>query len=390
MDFLSVKEIAQKWNISARTVNMYLNSGRVPGAIRKDHAWLIPKDAQKPEDRRRKINKVLEICEKKCFMPILMISYASVESKDALAQIGDDEEYAMAQAGQFYFQGESSRAMELTENYLCSPCTDIRLSALWLHAMSAVSCGKIDTCVNDFAQIKREGEMAQDDRIKAESMFISMTADIYFHRENIDANTLMSYIPLLPYGIRYFVMYGRAHALYLNKNYSRCIGEVEAALTLMSEPYPIATIYLSIVGAMASNSLALHNEAQKFFNIAWNTAYPEGYFEPFAEHHGLLQGLIERKIRSSQPALYSKISELVYKFSRGWMKIHNPESKTKVTDMLTPYEFSIAMLAAKGRTNKEISEYMSISVNSVKAYLATIYQKIGITKRSELIYYVNY
>ena len=47
-------------------------------------------------------------------------------------------------------------------------------------------------------------------------------------------------------------------------------------------------------------------------------------------------------------------------------------------------------LAAKGRTNKEIADYMSISVNSVKAYLTTIYQKIGITKRSDLKFYVNY
>ena len=72
------------------------------------------------------------------------------------------------------------------------------------------------------------------------------------------------------------------------------------------------------------------------------------------------------------------------------MKIHNTSSKRKVTDALTPYEFSIAMLAAKGRSNKEIADYMYISVASVKTYLATIYQKIGITKRTDLKYYVNY
>ena len=48
------------------------------------------------------------------------------------------------------------------------------------------------------------------------------------------------------------------------------------------------------------------------------------------------------------------------------------------------------MLAAKGRSNKEIADYMYISVASVKTYLATIYQKIGITKRTDLKYYVNY
>ena len=48
------------------------------------------------------------------------------------------------------------------------------------------------------------------------------------------------------------------------------------------------------------------------------------------------------------------------------------------------------MLAAKLYVYLLIADYMSISVNSVKTYLATIYQKIGITKRSDLKYYVNY
>ena len=165
---------------------------------------------------------------------------------------------------------------------------------------------------------------------------------------------------------------------------------MEAATALMQPAYPVAAIYLNIVGAMASNSLARHDDAQRFFDRAWALAMPEGYIEPFAEHHGMLQGLVERKLRSTQPELYQQLSKLVYRFSRGWMKIHNPTSTRKVTDTLTPYEFSIAMLAAKGRTNKEIADYMSISVNSVKAYLATIYQKIGITKRSDLKFYVNY
>lgn len=54
------------------------------------------------------------------------------------------------------------------------------------------------------------------------------------------------------------------------------------------------------------------------------------------------------------------------------MKIHNPVSTLQVTDALTPYEFSIAMLAAKGRSNKEIAALMGISVNTVKSYMESI------------------
>ena len=53
MDHLTIREIAEKWNVSVRTVNYYLNAGRIPGAVRKTGEWLVPADAQRPADRRK-------------------------------------------------------------------------------------------------------------------------------------------------------------------------------------------------------------------------------------------------------------------------------------------------------------------------------------------------
>lgn len=390
MDYSTVKETAQRWGVSVRTVNMYLNAGRVPGAVRKEHGWLVPADAQKPVDRRCKQGEAPPARVVKRFMPILSMSLGKGGFAEAVARLDDAEERIVAWAGHHYFRGEAVQTMELAARVFASESAEIRLSARWLHAMAAVGLGDAENCRADFAEVMREGENAPDDAARAQSEFIRMVAKIYFHEEDIDISQLMPHFSHLSKGARYLALYGRAHALYLHREYHQAIGEVEAATALMQRAYPVPAIYLNIVGAMASNSLARHEDAQRFFDRAWELASPEGYIEPFVEHHGLLQGLVERKLRGGQPELYQKLSELVLRFSRGWMKIHNPTSRFKVTDALTPYEFSIAMLAAKGRTNKEIADYMSISVNSVKTYLATIYQKIGITKRSDLKYYVNY
>ena len=56
MDYSTVKETAQRWGVSVRTVNMYLNAGRVPGAVRKEHGWLVPADAQKPDRKSTRLN----------------------------------------------------------------------------------------------------------------------------------------------------------------------------------------------------------------------------------------------------------------------------------------------------------------------------------------------
>lgn len=53
MDYLTVKEAAEKWGISARAVTYQITDGRIPGIIRKGSMWLIPESAPKPLDRRR-------------------------------------------------------------------------------------------------------------------------------------------------------------------------------------------------------------------------------------------------------------------------------------------------------------------------------------------------
>lgn len=54
MEYLTVKELGDKWGITSRMVNVYCSKGRIPGAIKKGNLWLVPSDAVKPEDQRRK------------------------------------------------------------------------------------------------------------------------------------------------------------------------------------------------------------------------------------------------------------------------------------------------------------------------------------------------
>ena len=58
MKYVSVKEIAEKWNITRRRVSKLCSEGRIKGAVLKGNTWLIPSDAQKPDDpRRTKVDK---------------------------------------------------------------------------------------------------------------------------------------------------------------------------------------------------------------------------------------------------------------------------------------------------------------------------------------------
>lgn len=54
MEYLTTTEMSIKWDISSRRIAILCEQGRVDGAIKKGKMWLIPADASKPIDSRRK------------------------------------------------------------------------------------------------------------------------------------------------------------------------------------------------------------------------------------------------------------------------------------------------------------------------------------------------
>ena len=107
------------------------------------------------------------------------------------------------------------------------------------------------------------------------------------------------------------------------------------------------------------------------------------------EYHGLLQGVLEICLRKGEPEIYKKLVDNIIAFSRGWMDVHNSQVNGDVTDLLTPLEFSIAMLACRDWTNKEIARHMDLSVNTVKHYVSDILEKLNIDKREKIKDFVN-
>ena len=60
MEYISCAEAAAKWDISERRVQKLCEGERIPGAAKVSRVWLIPKDAEKPIDGRRKVDRDLK------------------------------------------------------------------------------------------------------------------------------------------------------------------------------------------------------------------------------------------------------------------------------------------------------------------------------------------
>ncbi len=59
LEYISASEAAKKWGISERRVQKLCEDNRIEGVAKFSYMWLIPKDAEKPSDERRKENKKL-------------------------------------------------------------------------------------------------------------------------------------------------------------------------------------------------------------------------------------------------------------------------------------------------------------------------------------------
>ncbi len=55
MNYLSVTQIAEKWDMTPRRVQVLCNEGRIVGAQRVGNVWTIPENAEKPMDARKKV-----------------------------------------------------------------------------------------------------------------------------------------------------------------------------------------------------------------------------------------------------------------------------------------------------------------------------------------------
>jgi len=54
MDYITIKEASEKWGVSTRAITYHVVAGRIPGVIRVGNMWMIPKDAPRPPDRRKR------------------------------------------------------------------------------------------------------------------------------------------------------------------------------------------------------------------------------------------------------------------------------------------------------------------------------------------------
>ena len=200
--------------------------------------------------------------------------------------------------------------------------------------------------------------------------------------------SLVDYICYLPEGLKIFSYYVLAHEAYLRQEYTYSLGMMEAAMMMSPKEYPLPFIYTYLAEAICMMNLMHVGEAKKRFMEAWDIAEKEHFLQPFIEHYGLLQGLVEVCLKKSHPQIYKKIVDLSADFSHGWSELHNRATANRVTGDLSRTEFTIAMLYNRGWTIKEIAAHLEMSPRTISNHVRVIYEKLGVKNKKDLKEYL--
>ena len=63
MEYLSISQVAEKWRLSTRRINVLCSEVRILGATKIGSYWAIPADAEKPADARVKSGRYVKVKE---------------------------------------------------------------------------------------------------------------------------------------------------------------------------------------------------------------------------------------------------------------------------------------------------------------------------------------
>ena len=284
-------------------------------------------------------------------IPMLLMSSSFQLGKclEFIESIEDVPQKEMAYAEYYYFSGQHEKAVKYSEMYLNHEDIMLKLSASLIYTFANLSLDRINSARIGLNRLREYLEKAMsmeiDKKTRACCVFVASAAHTLLHLPVGNIPPLSEYLNEFTKGMQLWGAYVLAHKTYLNKEYERSLGIVQACIMTSDKIYPIAFIYLNLVAAMDCMNMMEKEKAKEYFMKAWEISKPDDLIEGIGEHHGLLQGLIETCMKKEHPDDYARIIYITYKFSAGWRRIHNPDTNEDVADNLTTTEFTIAMLA---------------------------------------------
>ncbi len=406
MDYLKITEVSQKWDISCRRLQTLCAQGKIEGAVRFGKVWMIPKNCQKPLDRRTKQGKAQ--AQKAGNMPFprqtpfLHMSDLYRKAGDAELSIEalsyNHEAQTLLAAEIAYSRGQIEKVYE-SAYYLLHKNSDFYavISAGMILALCAIWRGDLNMWRQAKIHIAEAPAKTDADR---DIMAFSITAvDSMLY----DVSSFPNWFKIgrfeslhrdaLPAAKVFYAKYLFADAYAVATKQVKIEGY--SGLSLMSvtpftvepmisqaqaESSIVAEIYLRLICATVYNNIGNEKEAIYHIDRAIELALPDRLFGLLAEYCRTLYALLEARICLVDKQAWEIIKPLYKVYNEGWSKLSGLVRGRNIITTLSVKQREVAKLAAFGMKNKQIAEKLHMSMSAVKQAINDVSNKTGMPR----------
>lgn len=411
-DMLTVQQTAEKWNMSIRGVQNLCKLGKITGAVRFGASWMIPADAQRPADKRRKEVKENEaeprpLIRKSPFLDMTDLYNTPGTADECIEALSfHPEAQALFAAEIAYSRGEIDKVYEYANYFLknhsgfyavVSSGMLLSLCAMWKGDLQMWQRAKKHIfeapCKDDTARdIVTLSLAAADSAIRETKDFPEWFKHGCFDNLPADAHPAARV-----YYIKYLFIAAQELALdniRLDGVYGLGLMKtlpyiMEPMITQMvTDKIVMSEIYLRLLCGIAYHQSGDDERAALHIDKAIALALPDKLFGPLVEHRRQLGLFLDERLALADAEALKRVKDLHKQLHAGWTLLHNAVLENNVSASLTVREREIARLAAFGLSNVEIAKQLSLSVHTVNALIIQAKNKTGAENRLDLGAYI--
>lgn len=396
MDYITVKEAAQKWGVSTRRVQILCAQNRVKGAYRFGRSWMIPQKAVLPNAYRTEEEK-MPMPRRSPFLDMTnLYNKAGGAEECAEMLINRPEAHALFEAQLAYRRGEIDKVYDRARYFLSTHSGFyailgggmlLALCAIWRGDTALWHEAKKHICEAP-CQTKEEREIISLSLAIINSSIYYDNKDYpeWFKIGNFEALPADSHPAAKVFYVKY--LYMAAYAIASGQSSFEGVQGLALMKLIPNTIEPLISqavvdgtvipeIYLRMSCAVAYHNSGEREKAIRHIDKAIALALPDRLYGILAEYIRHFNGLLEERILLTDESAMAQINMLYEKYRHGWAKLSGQVRNKQIATNLTPREHEVAKLKTFGFKPKQIGDMLYLSESMVRYLITQIANKAG-------------
>lgn len=405
MNYIKVKQAAEKWGVSTRRVQDLCKRGQIPGAQLWERTWMLPADAVYPKEKEP--NNHMAMPRKSPYLDMTNLYNAPGTADAAIAALGGQPEAqalfeaeiaysrgdidAVYKNAQYFLSAHSGFYAIIAGGMLLSQC------AMWRGDMELFKKAKAHICEapcrNDTDRSILDLSLAAVDLAIRDlrnfpdwfkrGCFSCLPADAHPAAKVYYVKLLMIYVQDL--AMKKYDREGMGSLVLMRglpNTIEPLISQAEVDKTVLVE------VYLRLLCAITCHNGGDTERAIHHIDKAIALVLPDRLLGPLVEHRRQLGYLLDDRLALVDAEALKEVKALHKQLNLGWTKLHNAVLEKSVSISLSQREREVARMAAFGCSDAEIATQLNLSKSTVKSIISMAKNKTGATKRSELVAFI--